>query len=109
MKSGVVTLDALMAATQRYAEFVKREGKERPYIKKPANWLRDGCFDDGQKTEPVIDPRTFSPDQWQRRLGPYHDNGAWSESWGPKPGAPGCLVPSHLIVTPVSTSKGAVA
>jgi hypothetical protein len=107
MKSGVVPLEELMAATARYAAKIEREKPDAEFIKKPANWLRDGCFDDGQKTEPVIDPRTFSPDQWQRRLGPYHDNGAWSESWGPKPGAPGCFVPSHLIVTPVSNSKGA--
>ena len=107
MKSGAVSLEGLMAATARYAAKIEREKPPAEYIKKPANWLRDGCFDDGQKTEPVIDPRTFSPDQWQRRLGPYHDNGAWSESWGPKPGEPGCLVPSHLIVTPVSNSKGA--
>jgi hypothetical protein len=109
MKSGVVSLEELMAATARYAAKIEREKRDTEFIKKPANWLRDGCFDDGQKTElaPVVDPRTFTNDQWQRRLKPHQDSGAWSENWGPEPGEPGCLVPSHLLLAPVSNSKGA--
>ena len=95
MKSGVVSLEDLMAATVRYAAQIEREKPPANYIKKPANWLRDGCFDDGQKTEPtpVIDPHAFTEGQWLKRLQYLKDSGTWMDAWGTRPGEPGCLAP----------------
>jgi DNA-binding transcriptional regulator YhcF (GntR family) len=110
MKSGAISFDALMAATARYAAKVAAEKPETQFIKKPANWLRDGGYDDQPASTPglaIVDPATFDTDKWRRNLKIFSDRGEWSELWGPKPGAPGCLVPPHLIVTPVSASKGA--
>jgi hypothetical protein len=55
----------------------------------------------------VVDPRAFTDAQWRKRLQYLKDSGGvWMDVWGAKPGEPGCLIPAHLIVTPVSTSKG---
>lgn len=35
--------------------------------------------------------------RWQSALGLYADEGWWPDTMGPKPGQPGCRVPSHLI------------
>jgi DNA-binding transcriptional regulator YhcF (GntR family) len=110
MRSGTITREALMAVTTRYAAEVAK--KEKQFIKAPSVWINKGSYlnaveGGGEPVPAPIDPRTFTPEQWQRRLGPYNGNGAWSESWGPKPGEPGCLVPSHLILTPVSSVTGA--
>jgi len=114
LKSGLVAFPVLIERTKAFAaakNWPALSESERKYVPLPATWLNAGRYDDemprGEFVPAAIDPRSFADDQWQRRLGPYHDNGAWSESWGPKPGAPGCFVPSHLIVTPVSASKGA--
>jgi hypothetical protein len=110
MKSGAVSLDDLMAATARYAAKIEAgKPSSTDYIKKPANWLRDGGYDDGQRSEPrplPIDPSAFSDEQWRKRLACFRNEKTWLD-WGPEPGKPGCLVPSHLLLTPVSSSKGA--
>jgi hypothetical protein len=74
--------------------------------------LNAGGYDDepegdGGEPAPVVDPRSFTDDQWRRRLKPFQENGEWGENWGAKPGAPGCLVPSHLILTPISSTGAA--
>jgi hypothetical protein len=114
MASGAITLDALMAKTRAFAATWEGEPKDRrKFIPYPATWLNAGGYCDepeGGDGEPVprpIDPRSFDEAAWRRRLSHFEQAKEWLDVWGPQPGAPGCLVPSHLIVTPVSNSKGA--
>jgi hypothetical protein len=115
INSGAITLDALMAKTRAFAASWQNEPKDRrKFIPYPASWLNAGGYDDepdggdGSEPAPVVrDPRSFTDADWQKRLTYLQDSETWIDAWGPKPGAPGCLVPSHLIVTPVSNSKGA--
>jgi hypothetical protein len=112
--SGAITLDALMAKTRAFAASWANEPKDRrKFIPYPASWLNAGGYHDepdgdgGEAVPAARDPRAFTDADWQKRLAHFHEKSEWIETWGAKPGAPGCLVPSHLIVTPVSTSKGA--
>jgi hypothetical protein len=113
--SGTITLDALMAKTRAFAASWQDEPKERrKFIPYPASWLNAGGYDDeqdigdGGEPAPVVrDPRSFTDTDWQKRLTHLQDSETWLDAWGPRPGEPGCLVPPHLIVTPVSASKGA--
>jgi hypothetical protein len=111
--SGAITLDALMAKTRAFAASWANEPKERrKFIPYPASWLNAGGYDDepegdGGELAPAVDPHAFTEGQWRKRLDHVKAGGDWMEAWGAKPGAPGCLVPAHLIVTPVSASKGA--
>jgi hypothetical protein len=115
INSGTITPDALMAKTRSFAASWQNEPKDRrKFIPYPASWLNAGGYDDepdgGDGAEPaavVRDPRSFTDADWQKRLTHLQDSEAWLPSWGPKPGESGCLVPSRLIVTPVSTSQGA--
>jgi hypothetical protein len=113
MASGAITLDALMAKTRTFAAGWANEPKDRrKFIPYPASWLNAGGYDDepegeGEPAPVVRDTRSFTNADWQRRVTYFQDSETWIDAWGPKPGEPGCLVPSHLIVTPVSTSKGA--
>ena len=54
-----------------------------------------------------IDPKAYTPAQWQRRLQHLAQTGEWQPIWGPAPGKPGCLVPSHLVLSPVAQVGGA--
>jgi hypothetical protein len=109
--SGAISLEALMGATARYA--AKVANTEKRFIKAPSVWINKGSYldepdGDGIEPAPVVrDPRSFTDADWQKRLTYLQDSETWLDAWGPKPGEPGCLVPSHLIVTPVSTAKGA--
>jgi hypothetical protein len=111
MKSGAISLEALMGATARYA--AKVANTEKRFIKAPSVWINKGSYldeSDGDGIEPapvVRDPRSFTDADWQKRLTYLQDTETWLDAWGTRPGEPGCLVPSHLIVTPVSSSKGA--
>jgi hypothetical protein len=113
MASGLITLDALMAKTRTFAANWQNEPKDRrKFIPYPASWLNAGGYDDepegnGESAPAAINPRSFTEGKWQRCLKYFGDTETWVDAWGPKPGEPGCLVPSHLIVTPVSTAKGA--
>jgi hypothetical protein len=111
--SGLITFPALIEKTRAFAvatTWAALSKRERKFVPHPATWLNGGSYDDepdgGEPAPAPIDPRSFTPEQWQRRLKPFQESGEWAEAWGPKPGAPGCLVPAHLIVTPVSNSKG---
>jgi hypothetical protein len=114
--SGAITLDALMTKTKAFAvatNWPALSKRDRQFIPYPASWLNAGSYHDepdgdGGEPAPVVrDPRSFTDADWQKRLTYLQDSETWLEAWGPKPGEPGCLVPSHLIVTPVSTAKGA--
>ncbi|WP_441258967.1 hypothetical protein AB7008_15070 [Bradyrhizobium sp. 521_C7_N1_3] len=112
--SGAITLEALMAKTRTFAASWANEPKDRrKFIPYPASWLNAGGYDDepdggdGEPARAVRDPRSFTDADWQKRLTYLQDSETWLEAWGPKPGEPGCLVPSHLLLTPVSSAKGA--
>jgi hypothetical protein len=114
IRSGRIDHARLMERTTAFAaEWTDKPKEERRFIPYPASWLNDGSYDDepegdGGEPAPVArDPRSFTDGDWQKRLTYFQDSQAWLEAWGARPGAPGCLVPSHLIVTPVLTSKGA--
>jgi hypothetical protein len=108
IQSGVITLEALLAKTRAFAAaWEKRPPTDRQFIPYPASWLNKGEFGDepdgasSQPTSAPIDPRSFTPGQWLKRLESHREGGDWLDMWGPRPGEPGCLVPPHLIVTPV--------
>jgi hypothetical protein len=113
MRSGTISLEGLIAKTKAFAaSWGHRPKQDRQFIPYPASWLNKGGFGDdpegdGGEPVPALDPRSFTPGQWQKRLDSHRGGGDWLDIWGPKPGEPGCLVPPHLIVTPVSTSQGA--
>jgi hypothetical protein len=111
--SGLISFPALIERTRAFAvatNWAALSKRDRQFIPYPASWLNDGSYDDeldsGVPVPAAIDPRSFTDDQWRRRLKPFQENGEWGENWGAKPGAPGCLVPPHLILTRVSDSKG---
>ena len=85
---------------------------ERKYIPYPASWLNAGSYDDepegGARPTPVVrDPRSYTDADWQKRLDHLRDCETWFEDrWGPRPGEPGSLVPSRLLIAPASKSKG---
>jgi hypothetical protein len=109
MKSGRISFDDLMAATARYS--AKVAGTDKQFIKAPSVWLNKGSYldePDGGEPAPVIrDPRSFSDADWQKRLKYFQDSETWMPAWGAKPGDPGCLVPPHLILTPISSTGAA--
>jgi hypothetical protein len=114
--SEAITPDALMTKTKAFAvatNWAVLSKKERQFIPYPSSWLNAGGYDDelegnGGEPAPVVrDPRTFTDGDWQKRLTYFQDSQTWLEAWGKKPGVPGCLVPAHLLLSPVSASKGA--
>jgi hypothetical protein len=116
INSGAIPLEGLLAKTRAFAaSWEARPKADRQFIPYPASWLNKGGYNDepegdGKGGEPApapIDPRSFDDAGWQRRLKYFHETETWIDAWGAKPGEPGCLVPSHLILTPVSDSKGA--
>ncbi|WP_154073553.1 hypothetical protein [Bradyrhizobium erythrophlei] len=113
LASGLIALPVLMERTRAFAATWANEPKDRrKFIPYPASWLNAGGYDDepeggGEPAPAPINPRTFDDDGWRRRLKYFQDADKWLDEWGAKPGEPGCLVPPHLILTPVSNSKGA--
>jgi hypothetical protein len=110
-----IELPVLMERTRAFAaatNWAALSERDRKFIPYPASWLNSGAYDDapegGGEASPVpIDPLSFDDDGWRRRLKYFHQAEKWLEAWGPKPGEPGCLIPPHLILAPVSNSKGA--
>jgi hypothetical protein len=103
MASGTITLDGLMAATERWC--AKVASTEKQFIKAPAVWLNKGGYLDepdapAQPAPIARDPRSFTDQDWQKRLKYLQENGTWPEAWGPKPGEPDCLVPAWLFLDP---------
>jgi hypothetical protein len=102
---GEITFDSLLAATQRHAAAVKDEDPK--FIPYPASWLNAGSYlDEDDKplgngsriAEPERKPTSFNDADWLSRLKAHDSGSLWPEQhWGPRPGEPGCLVPSHLL------------
>jgi hypothetical protein len=114
ISSGAITLVDLIAKTRAFAATWENEPKgRRKFIPYPASWLNAGGYHDEPdagvaEAGPIArDARSFTDADWQKRLTYFHDSQTWLEPWGAKPGDPGCLVPPHLILSPVSASKGA--
>jgi hypothetical protein len=118
--SGTITFDDLMVVTTRFRASVAR--KDKQYVKGPAVWLNKGCYLDEPDAPsqtlgspiaaPTREPGTFLDEEWRMFLGRWNDTGEWSISyWGPKPGQPGCLVPSRLLLSSTANRKtqGAVS
>ena len=106
-----ISLDLLLSRTKSFAATWAQEPKERrKFIPYPASWLNKGGHEsvaDDITPNPLVDPRAFTDDQWRRRLVYSLDADKWLPAWGPRPGMPGCIVPSHLILSPVQRSTGA--
>ena len=98
-----------MEKTKTFAASWKDKPRdELNYCPHPATWLNDARYnDEPDKPAPVVrDPRTFTDAEWKKRLDHLRDCETWFEDkWGPRPGEPGCLVPSRLLIAPAS--KGA--
>jgi hypothetical protein len=112
--SGLIALPVLIEKTKAFAaSWENKPAAERKFIPYPASWLNAGGYDDepegdGGEPAPVArDPRSFTDGDWQKRLTYFQDSQTWLGAWGARPGVPGCLVPAHLLLSPVSMSKGA--
>ena len=103
-----IALPALMEKTKAFAASWKDKPRaELTFCPHPSTWLNDARYDDEPDVKPAptaADPRTFTDAKWQKILTYAQENG-WSPGFGPRPGEPGCLVPSHLLLATVS--KGA--
>jgi hypothetical protein len=108
--SSLIALPALMEKTRVFAASWKdKPAAERKFIPYPASWLNAGGYHDepdggdGAEPAPVVrDPRSFTDADWQKRLTYLQDSETWLDAWGSKPGEPGCLVPSRLLIAPAS-------
>ena len=104
----LIALPALMEKTRAFAaSWESKPEAERKFIPYPASWLNAASYDDepegGARPAPVArDPRSYTDADWQKRLDHLRDCETWFRTWGPRPGEPGCLVPSHLLVAAVS-------
>ncbi|MCK1460645.1 hypothetical protein IVB34_20295 [Bradyrhizobium sp. 2] len=114
MSSGSIALSELIAKTRTFAAKWEKEPPERrQFIPYPASWLNSGEYADeidGSAVEPppsIRDPASFTDSDWQKRLAHFREGNDWLEAWGPEPGAPDCLVPARLTLSPVSDARGA--
>lgn len=78
---------------------VKRTGGPGLHI-----WLRDRTWE--LWTDGEADPaRTWSDGEWTAAVEIWRGDRRWSAAMGPEPGAPGCRVPSHLLITHASQAE----
>jgi DNA-binding transcriptional regulator YhcF (GntR family) len=109
--SGRISESDLLAKTKAFAAtWAARPTEDRKYIKHPATWLNGGCYDDEAEATanqaatlpPVVSPSKLTDADWRSFLKLLTDKNQWPESYlGPRPGMPGCIVPSHLLIAPV--------
>jgi hypothetical protein len=102
----LIAFSALMERTKAFAAIWKDKPRaELTYCPHPSTWLNDARYNDADlqaKPAPTAsDRRTFTDAKWQKILTYAQENG-WSLGFGPRPGEPGCLVPSHLLIARVS-------
>ena len=106
-----MTQSELLEKTREFAAYQKAHtsADRWRYIPYPASWLNKGGYLDGvidpvpkmgglmTIEEPTRDPTTFTEREWRNNMAVFEKTGTWSSYWGPRPGAPGCLVPSELL------------
>lgn len=92
------TAGELIAACQRYADWVSAQVKEKQYIPYAATWLRGEQWDDDLEGEgkPVTPVKLSDADKWRTRLRSFTTKGLWVETWGSKPGN-GCSAPATIL------------
>lgn len=83
--------DALAASIRPFVAYCRANPDYRP--KHMVGFIKARRFDGFLPQKPVSDD-----EQWRKRLVYARRERRWGEEWGPKPGDPGCLVPSHLLV-----------
>lgn len=99
--SGEIAESNLLDRTRAFAaSWAQAPADRRQFIPYPASWLNDGSYADepdeaAAPTPAPVDPRTFSNERWHRCLEHHDRTGEWV--WGPRPGAPDCLVPPALL------------
>jgi hypothetical protein len=100
--SGEISEPELLNRTSAFAASWASQPRDRwQFIPYPASWLNAGSYADepdgaqAPTSAAPADPRTFSIERWQRCLAHHDRTGEWV--WGPRPGAPDCLVPPVLL------------
>lgn len=84
------------------------QGKERKWIPKPANWLKDGSWDDeftaDEETGQLEKTSEFvgtHPDAemnlWKIRIKSFREREFWVGMYGPTPDEPDCEAPAELL------------
>ena len=106
-----ITQSELLERTRNFAAHHKAHtsADRWHYIPYPASWLNRGGYLDAvsppapkapelmQIEEPSRSPSTFTERDWRSNISVFEKTGTWSSYWGPRPGEPGCLVPSELL------------
>jgi hypothetical protein len=94
-----------------WARRLVRAPNEKQYIPYPASWLNKGGYLDRADSAgapkaatplPAKATAEFCEVDWLSCLSFQKRHDKWSGEWGPPPGAPGCLVPTNLLITPVT-------
>jgi hypothetical protein len=92
------TAPELIAACERYANWVKAQAKDKQFIPYAATWLRGEQWDDDLEGEakPMIPVKLSEADKWRMRLRGYKERKFWSPFWGAEPGN-GCDAPKSVL------------
>ena len=90
------TRQALPSAVARYA----RDGREpKAECGAPAmqRWLAEARFSDWMPEAESSSAGAWDDGRWSAVVALNREEGWWQDSLGPRPGEPGCRVPTHLI------------
>ncbi len=74
-------------------------GADVQYQPHPATWLNDERWTDELSADATQAGASNSDEHWRLRVEAFESDGAaaWMNSWGPKPGEPGCKAPANLL------------
>lgn len=95
-----VSLEVLISSAATYAADCVAKGRKAEFIAHPATWLNGERWSD--EADPAL-PRAAAPSapasgpDWHSRVRGFRERQFWLDSWGPKPGEPGCLVPTRFL------------
>ena len=65
-------------------------------------WLKDRTWESWGEGRQTVDASAWSEAQWAIAVEVWRKDGDWSNDLGPRPGEPGCRVPSSLLIGPAS-------